>query len=116
MTDALTTEEQDKRDAVRYRWLRDQNHSLERQHGNGTSCYHVVGGVTELKSGAELDEAVNAAIEQAAQDAATIKQLMLFYSVTTVEDLVLKQAQHVEKLQEKLPDMAHFGPRRVREG
>ena len=46
---------------LNYRWLRDQQHSLESQHGAGKSCYHVVGGVRELKSGDELDAAVGAA-------------------------------------------------------
>lgn len=107
----------DELDASRYRWLRAQVHSLESQHGGGKSCYHVVGEVRELKSGSELDEAVDAALEQAAKNEETIKRLMLFYGVTTLEDLALRQATHVSRLQEKLPDMAHFGPiPRVREG
>jgi hypothetical protein len=55
------------RDAARYRHLRSRDNSLEavqRDKGtlNGASCYHMVGGVRELKSGAELDEAVDAAM------------------------------------------------------
>lgn len=70
--------------AALYRWLRDQNNSLEmrqRDKGthNGPSCYHEVDGVRELKSGAELDAAIKAAMtagraqeaEQAAPAAVT---------------------------------------------
>ena len=58
-------------DAARYRWLRDQNNPLEnydyvRRELNGTSCYHMVGGVRELKSGPELDSATDAARKQGA--------------------------------------------------
>jgi hypothetical protein len=104
------------RDAARYRWLREQAHPLESQHGAGKSCYHTVSGVRELKSGVELDEAVDAAIEQAAKNAQAIKQLMLFYCVGSLEDLILAQDRHIENLQAKLPDIAHFRPQRVREG
>lgn len=48
-------------DAMRYRWMRDKSHSLESHHGGGLSCYHMVGGVRELKSMNELDAAVDAA-------------------------------------------------------
>lgn len=52
-------------DAARYRVLRDQNNPLEnydyvRWQLNGTSCYHIVDGVRELKSGEELDTATDA--------------------------------------------------------
>ncbi|WP_349609114.1 hypothetical protein [Cupriavidus sp. DF5525] len=58
---------EDARDAARYRWMRDNRNSLEayqRDKGihNGTSCYQVVGGVRELKSTRELDEAIDAAM------------------------------------------------------
>jgi hypothetical protein len=57
----------DARDAARYRWLRDQDHSLEtRQRDkcivNGPSCYHDVEGIRELKWGDDLDKAIDAAI------------------------------------------------------
>lgn len=61
-----TPEAQEARDAARYRHMRDRNNSLERfqrDKDNGTSCYHVVDGVRELKSGDELDAAIDAAIE-----------------------------------------------------
>jgi hypothetical protein len=102
------------RDAARYRWLREQSHSLESQHGAGRSCYHIVGGVRELKSGSELDAGVDAAIQQAAKDVETLKHLMLFYSVGRLEDLALAQARHVERLQAKLPpvrDERTYSPR-----
>lgn len=103
-------------DAARYRWLRDKAHSLESQHGAGKSCYHAIGGVRELKSGDDLDAAVDAAIAEAAKNAETIKTLMAFYAVTNVEDLVLSQSRHIEKLQAQLPNIAHFTPAKVREG
>lgn len=45
-----------------------------------------------------------------------IDRLKRFYNATTLEQLVLDQAKHVERLQQKLPDMAHFKPQKVREG
>jgi len=45
-----------------------------------------------------------------------IERLKRFYNATTLEQLALEQASHVEKLQARLPQMAHFGPQRVREG
>lgn len=56
------------RDAERYRWLRTKDNSLEdRQRDKGIvyglSCYHVVGGVRELKYDEELDAAIDAAID-----------------------------------------------------
>jgi hypothetical protein len=53
-----------KADAERYRWMRARDHSLEAHHGNGCSCYHIVGDVRELKHGTELDIAIDAAIQQ----------------------------------------------------
>lgn len=55
---------QDREDAERYRFIRSQENPLERiDYGRGvnneTSCYHMVGGVRELKSGAELDTAID---------------------------------------------------------
>jgi len=108
-TETVTQNEVQK-DAARYRWLREQSHSLESQHGSGSSCYHVVGGVRELKSGAELDAAVDAAIEQAAKNVEDLKRLMRFYSVATLEDLALAQAKHVERLQTKLPPIRDERP------
>lgn len=118
MTDQCNTTTDDvAQNAARYRWLRERAHSLEAQHGAGKSCYHNIGGVRELKSGAELDAAVDAAIEQDAKNAADIEQLKRFYSVTTLEDLVIFQARHVEKLQLKLPSMRDERPGYVpREG
>lgn len=54
-------------DAARYRWLRDQNNSLETQQRdrsivNGVSCYHEVDGIRELKWDEELDAAIDAAL------------------------------------------------------
>lgn len=56
-----------RKDAARYQWLRSRDNSLERgQHdkgiNNGVSCYHMVGGVRELKHGEELDAAIDAAL------------------------------------------------------
>lgn len=56
-------------DAERYRWLRNQNNSLETQQRdkgviNGLSCYHEVEGIRELKYDKHLDCAVDAAIER----------------------------------------------------
>jgi hypothetical protein len=55
------------RDAGRYRHLRDRDNSLERVQQdtgrvNGASCYHVVGGVRELKWGDDLDAAIDTAM------------------------------------------------------
>jgi hypothetical protein len=111
---SMSTDEQ--RNAQRYLFLRDQYNSLESQHGSGKSCYHMLGGVRELKSGAELDAAIDAAIEHARRVAEDIKILMSFYSVTRMEDLVTAQSRHIENLQAKLPDIAHFKPSKVREG
>lgn len=58
-----------RRDAGRYRFMRDRSNPLERVNthtrvDNGKSCYHVVGEVRELKHGVALDEAIDAAIAQ----------------------------------------------------
>ena len=58
------------RDAARYRWVRSQDTSLETQQRdkgivNGPSCYHEVEGIRELKWGAALDEAIDAAMTAA---------------------------------------------------
>ena len=58
-----------RKDAERYRWIRDKSHSLEtRQYGkgivNGPSCYHEVEGIRELKYEGALDDAIDAAIAQ----------------------------------------------------
>ena len=45
-----------------------------------------------------------------------IAQLMKFYSVETMEDLVAIQARHVERLQAKLPPPRDEFPRVPREG
>lgn len=45
-----------------------------------------------------------------------IDQLKRFYGVTTLVDLVMIQARHVERLQEKLPPTPDLHPRKVREG
>lgn len=117
MSDAPLSTENDTLDAARYRWLRAKAHSLESQHGGGKSCYHKVGGIRELKSEAELDAAVDAAIEQADKTAQTIKQLMLYYSVSTPEDLTLSMMGHIERLQAQLPDTVLISPfGKVREG
>lgn len=56
-----------RKDAERYRWMRDKSHSLEtRQYDkgirNGPSCYHKVEGIRELKYEDALDAAIDAAI------------------------------------------------------
>lgn len=56
-----------------------------------------------------LDDGVNDGAER-------IEQLKRFYNASTLEQLAIMQAQHVEKLQAKLPLMAHFSPQKVREG
>ena len=43
-------------------------------------------------------------------------QLMSFYGAATLEDLVARQAHHIEKLQAKLPATPAMGAERVREG
>ena len=58
-----------RKDAERYRWIRDKSHSLEtRQYDkgivNGPSCYHEVEGIRELKYEGALDAAIDAAIAQ----------------------------------------------------
>lgn len=103
-------------DAARYRWLRSKAHSLESQHGGGKSCYHVVGEVRELRSGEDLDGAVDAAIAQATKNDEAIKQLLRFYSVTTLEELSLAQDRHIERLQARLSPACDEQPRKVREG
>lgn len=55
------------KDAARYRWLRSRDNSLEQTQGdkgidNGTSCYHRVEGVRELKHSDDLDAAIDTAI------------------------------------------------------
>jgi hypothetical protein len=60
------------KDATRYRWLRNQEASLEsRQYDkgiiNGPSCYHEVEGIRELKWGEELDQSIDAAIATSEQ-------------------------------------------------
>jgi hypothetical protein len=64
--------------------------------------------------------AVSPADEQRAINFAAIssehQQLMKFYRVDTLEELVNKQAYHIEKLQAKLPPSPSFAPQRVREG
>ncbi len=69
MRDAIDAAEggDDRKDADRYRFMRDNAHPLEQydyatKTDNGVSCYHMVDGVRELKSGAELDAAIDAAI------------------------------------------------------
>lgn len=57
-----TPAQAEQKDAERYRWLRERDNSLESHDGAGRSCYHMVGSVRELKHGAELDAAVDAAI------------------------------------------------------
>lgn len=59
-----------RRNAERYRWLRSRENSLERRQwdkriDNGTSCYHIVDEIRELKWGADLDTAIDAAIAAA---------------------------------------------------
>lgn len=49
-------------------------------------------------------------------DAETMRQLMNFYAVDTLEALVEAQARHIEKLQAKLPPTPSLAPQRVREG
>jgi hypothetical protein len=44
------------------------------------------------------------------------QQLMKFYGVSTLQQLVDAQARHVEKLQAKLPATPSLAPQRVREG
>lgn len=45
-----------------------------------------------------------------------VAQLMAFYDVKTIEELVLIQHHHIERLQAKLPPTFDTSPRRVREG
>jgi hypothetical protein len=69
----LPEQDDDARDAARYRWLRSQDTSLETQQRdtgivNGPSCYHEVEGIRELKWGAELDKALDAAMSASRPD------------------------------------------------
>lgn len=43
------------------------------------------------------------------------RDLMMFYGVTTLEELVEKQAYHIQRLQSKLPKAPCLLPNRVRE-
>lgn len=43
-----------------------------------------------------------------------IQQLKRFYGVSTLEELVLIQAQHVERLQAKIPPLRDEQPRKSR--
>lgn len=44
----------------------------------------------------------------------TIAELMKFYSVSTLEELILIQARHIERLQAKLRPMPDTQPRKSR--
>lgn len=62
-------------------------------------------------------EAIESAHEAEEDRLATIERLKVFYAVVTLEDLVLMQAQHVRKLQAKLPPLRDERPGYVpREG
>lgn len=45
-----------------------------------------------------------------------VERLKRFYDVQTLEELVLIQARHIERLQAKVPDVPDYQGRRVREG
>ena len=45
-----------------------------------------------------------------------IPQLMKFYSVDNLLGLIARQAEHIEKLQAKLPHSPDAQPRKAREG
>ena len=45
----------------------------------------------------------------------TDPQLLKFYGVVTATELISAQAQHIERLQAKLPAAPSFGPARARE-
>lgn len=45
-----------------------------------------------------------------------IAELLRFYSCESLQELVLEQAKHVEKLQTKIPPMRDEQPKRIREG
>lgn len=47
---------------------------------------------------------------------ADMTQLMQFYDVKTLEELVQRQNHHIERLQAKLPPTPSMGAERVREG
>lgn len=49
-------------------------------------------------------------------DQQSIETLKRFYGVTTLEQLVLIQAHHIERLQAKIPDRPDYSGRKVREG
>lgn len=44
----------------------------------------------------------------------TIDRLMKFYSVNTLDELVVMQDRHIERLQAKLPPTPDTQPRKVR--
>lgn len=52
----------------------------------------------------------------ASAPAAEVAQLMRFYAVDSIDALIAAQAEHIEKLQSKLPQAPSFAPQRVREG
>lgn len=72
--------------------------------------------VTE-SDGCPTELAVLKRFWRAHQGARDHAQLMKFYGVETLSDLVDKQAHHIERLQAKLPPTPNvFAPQRVREG
>ena len=52
----------------------------------------------------------------ASAPAAEVARLMRFYAVDSIDALIAAQAEHIEKLQSKLPQAPSFAPQRVREG
>lgn len=70
---------------------------------------------------AEYDEAIASAPAQPVREPMSVeresdRQLMDFYSVDTLPDLIDAQARHIERLQDKLPQLDPPAFTRVREG
>jgi hypothetical protein len=59
---------------------------------------------------------IREALTHFAAPAAEVAQLMRFYAVDSIDALIAAQAEHIEKLQSKLPQAPSFAPQRVREG
>jgi hypothetical protein len=75
--------------------------------------YHLrYPGITEEESQAVADK-INSGALYISDDT---RQLMNFYSVTSVLALVEMQAKHIERLQAKLPPIRDTQPGRVRKG
>lgn len=69
---------------------------------------------TALSKG--IEAALKARKPEPGQPAADHQQLMQFYNVSTVDELIAAQSHHIEKLQAKLPATPLLRPTSVREG